>query len=337
MTLLVGDPHIRINALKEAEEFLDRLLVTIKSGKYEQVIILGDLFDTFAVIRTEVMSLWARFLSEVGAYAKVKVLVGNHDMAGENGGAHSLEPFKYFNNVQVIDEPYFEGSHAYFPFYRDNRAFEEACKALPAGTILFAHQSFNGAQFDNGFYDPHGADPACVAHLYGVISGHIHRQQKIANIWYPGTAYQMSFSDAGETKGLFEINLEKDSYNLLNCLDMSMPKYFIVQTESTDHLTGKVKEILALDVDLSRTNFKLIATGGPGEISGFWKDDSVKLLKSKAKRVVDALVSVKAEVVIPGSTAKTKREKLYDFIRSRKWRTDHDKLIASAESSIVGQ
>lgn len=333
--LLVGDPHLKIGTIKEAGGFLDGLFEIVESGQYNQVVILGDLFDTFAVIRSEILALWANFLSKASNHSEIVLIVGNHDMAGETGGAHALEPFKSFKNVAVVDKPHTLGGMThYVPFYRSNEEFVSVCKNLPAGSVLFCHQSFNGAQFDNGFYDPHGVDPSAVSHLSAVISGHIHKNQKIGNIWYPGTPYQMNFSDAGENKGVFEIELDGSRYNIVKQLEIRLPQFFIVETPTVAELIQAVDQVVQSEVDLSMMNLKLVASGGPAEIEQFWKNDSVRLLKSKAKRVVDALVSSKAEVILPGSSAKSRRERLHEFIKSRKWRTASDKLIDVAESIL---
>jgi DNA repair exonuclease SbcCD nuclease subunit len=334
--LLVGDPHLKIGAFKEAGGFVDKLFKIIQDGQYDQVIILGDLFDTFAVIRSEILALWASFLSKASQHSEIVLIVGNHDMAGESGGAHALEPFKSFKNVVVVDWPHTTGGMIhYLPFYRDNEAFIKECQALPQGSILFCHQSFNGAQFDNGFYDPHGVDPSAVSHLAAVISGHIHKNQKLGNIWYPGTPFQMNFSDAGENKGVFEIALDNSGYSVLNRLDIDISQYFVIEAPTVLELIDAAKQIIDMNMDLSKSHLKMIATGGPSEIDQFWKNESVKELKSKAKRVVDALVSVKPEAILPGASAKSKRERLHDFIKSRKWRTSADKLIDAAEGLLT--
>ena len=152
--LLVGDPHLKIAAIKEAGSFLDKLLNVVRDGQYEKVVILGDLFDTFAVIRSEIMSLWSRFLFQSSEHSQVILIVGNHDMAGESGGAHALEPFKCFKNVIVVDEPLIsEGTTYYMPFYRDNQAFSDQCKSIPEGSLLFCHQSFNDLFIINPFIE----------------------------------------------------------------------------------------------------------------------------------------------------------------------------------------
>ena len=333
--LVVGDPHLKINAVKEAENFINKLLAVIQQDRFQEIVILGDLFDTFAVIRSEIMALWSNFFKESASISKITLIVGNHDMAGENGGPHSLEPFKNFMNIQVIDKPVFDGVAYYLPFYRDNNKFIEECRGIPHNSILFCHQSFNGAQFENGFYDPNGVQPEAVSHLSGVISGHIHKNQKLNNIWYPGTPYQMSFSDSGEIKGIYEIELTVSGYNVIRQIDINTAYFFVLEANSISELIEIVDQAVKLDLDFPNSSFKMKASGDLAEIESFWKNESVKSLKSKSKRVVDALLSTKSEIFIQGTSSKNKREKLHEFIKSRKWRTPPEKLINLAEVLIT--
>lgn len=332
-TLLVGDPHGKISNVKDFEQFLAQLLIIVGSGKYKKVIVLGDLFDSFAVIRSEIMAFWSQFLISSGRYSEVILIVGNHDMAGESGGAHSLEPFKSFPNVKVVDTLTEIDGVYYMPFVRDNAAFEISIRSIPAGALLICHQSFNGAQFDNGFYDPHGADPSCVSQLAGVISGHVHKQQKVANIWYPGTPYQMTFSDAGETKGVFEVTLGSDGYNVIKQHVLNLPTFIVVEGSLTSLVEWAAKAIELQDI--SQTKVKFISTGSPQEIVEFWKNPIIRELRSKTARVVDSLTTVRSEKALPGSQGKSQREKLNDFIKSKQWRTNADRLIAAAEECLT--
>ncbi|HKT21748.1 MAG TPA: metallophosphoesterase, partial [Nitrososphaerales archaeon] len=200
--LVVGDPHLKVSRIDDSREFLRKLVAEATSGKHSKAVILGDLFDTFAVIRSEVLSIWFEALSSMSERLgknNLILLVGNHDYAGVRGGSHALEPFRPIATVvDQVTAVEVGGAQAWFmPFVRDNGSFEEVCREIPAGSVLFCHQSFNGAQFENGFYDPHGANPECVAHLSRVVSGHVHTRQAVGeNIWYPGTPFQQGFGEA---------------------------------------------------------------------------------------------------------------------------------------------
>lgn len=325
--LVVGDPHLQVQKIEDGRKFIERLYPL--AVEHEMLILLGDLFHTFAVVRSEVLALWNEFFKHVEKRMHVVALVGNHDYAGQSGGSHALEVFK--GRIEVVDSKLpscFAGIY-FLPFFRDNKEFESACLSLPNDAMLVCHQSFTGATFDNGYYDPHGADPSCVKHLGSVISGHIHTQQRIGNIWYPGTPFQHTFAEAGQEKRVFTIHLSQTGYTLNKEHNLGMPRFEIVQVkDATKPLCEGLLEVLPSPEP--GVSYRISGRGSPQEIADFWKTPQAKAFRSGARRVVDALIPERGAVNLPGSAGKTKREKLESFIRGKKWRTSEDELCNKA-------
>lgn len=340
--LLVGDSHLKVSRLDEARQFIAELLGHLKGeGDYKAVILLGDQFDSFAVVRSEILSLWTQFFTEASKISHVVVIVGNHDLSGAEGGNHPFEPFENYPNVTIVDQPkslsigQAEVVH-FLPFIRDQKQFEAACLSLPKGQALFCHQSFNGAQFENGFYDPHGASAESVSHLAYVVSGHIHKRQKISNIWYPGTPFQHSFSDAGEKKHVFALDLGTSHYNILREIDLKMPSFHVAEASCVADLLPIVDNILGATPEnqLRKTHLKLVAPGTPSDIQAFWQEESVKRLKKLTLRLVDGFTSVRPlekRITIRGNSQK---ERLDEFIQARSWRTNSERLAARAQELL---
>src|SRR5208282_2624230 len=99
------------------------------------LIILGDLFDNYAIIRSEIMTIWSNFITRASKHfgdERVVLMVGNHDYSSTKGGSHALEPFKTV--AHVIDE------HAawkiagvtvnFLPFIRSKSEFEDICRGM---------------------------------------------------------------------------------------------------------------------------------------------------------------------------------------------------------------
>lgn len=314
---------------EDAERFLSQLLGELKASRYDRLIILGDLFDTFAVVRSEILALWSNFLAAAGPHVgKIILLVGNHDLSGESGGVSALEPFRHFPGVLVIDRPVELNGVNYFPFFRNIKDFEAECRKLPAGSLLVCHQSLNGAQFQNGFYDPHGADPTATSHLLGVISGHVHVVQKVSNWWFPGTPYPQSFDDAGVTKGVFEISLAKTGYTVSRHITFDMPHYVVIKgtlPEMADYAAQALATVG--DQDIKKLNVKFQGAGSPAEIAQFWAEPAIVELRKKAKRIADALTTIRVNELLPNTRGMSRQEKLKAYVASRKWRTDPEELL----------
>lgn len=327
LSLIVGDPHLQVQRLEDGRLFIEKLIVL--SSTHRRMVITGDLFHSFALIRSEVLSLWTDFFIRVKC--PVTVLVGNHDYAAQDGGTHALEPLRHLDGVTVIDSPTNAGGIYYLPFIRDVKTFEAECQKIPAGKLLFCHQSFNGAKFGNGYYDPHGADPVCVSHLKGVISGHIHNAQQVFNIWYPGSPFQQNFGEAGDDKFVYSIEITPEGYSVAERHDLQLPRYIEIKADSVSQLLENLPEPNALN------SYKFIARGSPQEIIAFRQDERFKIFRSKVRRVVDALVPERGEVNLLGQDGTTKTEKREAYIKSRKWRTPVARLCLAANSLLAEQ
>jgi DNA repair exonuclease SbcCD nuclease subunit len=336
--LWIGDMHLRVSDLSDAGEIIDQLLAVIDAEGPEMVVLAGDQFDTFGVVRSEILSHWTRFFVKAAQKSKIVALVGNHDLSGASGGVSAMEPFKTYPNVMIVDswmqmtvDKGFTGNVQFIPFMRDNAEFHNLCMSLPKDSVLFCHQSFNGAQFDNGFYDPHGAEVSTVEHLYGVISGHVHKSQKIQNILYPGTPRHLTFSDAGETKAVFSISLGNGTYTVDKAHVLDLPQFEVITAGSIDELSAKVAAI----VPSQKNHYKLSAKGTPSEIAQFWQSPVVINFKSKVKRVVDALTSMKPITAFIAVKGQTQSEKLDEYIKQRTWRSDSQQLSSRAKQLLT--
>jgi DNA repair exonuclease SbcCD nuclease subunit len=320
--LVIGDPHLKLSRLQDAEFFIANLLAIIRERRPVRTVILGDGFDTFAVIRTEILSLWNRFVDEVGDITQLTWVLGNHEMAGPSGGAHALETFR--SRIQVIDAPHQEGNVWFVPFMRDKAEFETFCRTIPAGSVLFGHQSIQGCTYENGFYDPNGADPKCVQHLSQAILGHIHLAQAFANVWYPGSPFQQGFGDAGHDKYIYLGEMTGQGFQTVEKIQLEMPRYEVIEVPTTRQL------LEALPEPVEQNNYKLVATGTPLEIQEFWQDPKAQAFRKAVRRCEDALVSKQPETILQQVKGETLQERLEAFIKTKNWKVPHAELTAAA-------
>jgi DNA repair exonuclease SbcCD nuclease subunit len=210
--IFIGDPHAQPNNLSDLDLIFSLTEETQKRFQAEALIIAGDLFHTHAVLRLEVVSFWQRTIMKMSAlFEKVILLVGNHDQVGDKqreGQMSALDTLKMgIHNVMIIDKPQKYKDFGFMPYFSDNEKFiEEANKLADLGAKkLFCHQTFDGSEFENGFYAPNGVDQDRLDFLE-IVSGHIHKSQKIGKVFYPGTPKWDSLSDANEPKGIWTFN-----------------------------------------------------------------------------------------------------------------------------------
>lgn len=214
--LRVGDPHVTVSNLEESRKLMNFVIQTAKDQKVNWIEFLGDLFHTHAVVRAEVLNFWKETFDQLGdAEIETRVLVGNHDQIGdkERENVHALLPFKGYPFIRIIDKVFLAGPFVYSAYTASEETFLariDMARNGPEGTgVVICHQTFVGCQFENGFYAPEGFDLSKIQQKH-VISGHIHKQQQIGKCDYPGTAKWDKATDAGQDKGIWIYNHEKD-------------------------------------------------------------------------------------------------------------------------------
>lgn len=275
--LFVGDPHIHIGNLDVSKKFLDKLEEITNDKKPDVVLLAGDLFHTHSIIRSEVMNLWIGYLEK--ATIPHIALVGNHDQVSPGSPIHALTSLKKF--AKVVDKPYKMANILFLPYVHTSAEFEEMLKQRGDADALFCHQTFDGAQYENGFYAPDGFSLALVSGFKSVISGHIHKRQHVGNVWYPGTPFQHNFNDAGERKAVWLIDTDTHEYS---SLELGLPEFYI-WGETPETIIGAFKGVLEDEV-LKQSSYKVVLRGSKAEVTALQDSREFKELRKQLKLMV---------------------------------------------------
>ena len=243
--LFSGDPHGRMSTLDTFKQYLAYMLEIQDKEKPDFVLIAGDLFHDHATIRSEVMNQWLKYLNETKVHHIL--MKGNHDESSPGSKIHALEAFEALSQHKVVgNESYLlpdigKFSFVAIPYIHDVKDFikevDRVKKVLSIGcidienTILFIHQTIDGVNYDKGMYAPDGFPAEIVSGFRCVVSGHIHKEQRFGNIWYPGTPYALGFVDSNEHKSLWMIDADTlDAQRI----PTPMPQYFTASMEAGD-------------------------------------------------------------------------------------------------------
>lgn len=187
----------------------------IMREKRAHLVIAGDVFDS-ANPSIEAQELFVGFMNHVKYICAVQnltcvIIAGNHD---SNRRLGLWEPFVGDNiylvrdiediiieNIPFRAISFIKPSIAETRFNREFDSYDEAFKAyLPTntGTILIAHQTFEGCTTGSSeamsFFDDAVAQDVVRAYPL-VMAGHIHKKQRIRNIYYPGSLMPYAFGD----------------------------------------------------------------------------------------------------------------------------------------------
>jgi len=189
----------------------------------------GDFFHARNRIPTLIFNLGFDVIYEnMMKYPHINMymIVGNHDQKDNSPfPEHSLRTFRTIPRVTIMDDfkPVYTGSCMIYPVsYSDDVAmvktkikeFAEHAKTFDEPTILVGHLGVDGSE--TGRYSHRLEGAFQLGDLYPnvftyVALGHYHKRQFLGgtdNMFYSGNPIQASFSDEGQDKGVFHLNVE---------------------------------------------------------------------------------------------------------------------------------
>jgi DNA repair exonuclease SbcCD nuclease subunit len=282
---VLGDLHFGVRAnsmewLAIQKQFFDEVFIpTLKANvKPGDVLVqVGDTFDNRQSINIKVLNYAVRLFEELGKILPVHVICGNHDIWAKNSNeVTSIDSLKWIPNIQIYKEPkIMEWSGRkilMMPWRRDADHEAETLSEYPATDIVFCHSEVRGIYLNAKVKNLHGVDSNIYDKYTRVYSGHIHFRQEKGKLLMVGTPYQLTRSDANNTKGFDLVNLEDMSetfypndvspkfmkYNIMQLYDMQLGVFKnqirnnfvdlfvpskIATTNSLSHLINKIQNI----------------------------------------------------------------------------------------------
>ena len=215
---IISDTHF--GARNNSIEWLDRMagyfneyFIPIVKKEYRPGDILihcGDVYDNRQSVNLLVLHKTMQLFEELGKIFVdgIHVIAGNHDIMRKNtNDITSLDTIKYIPNVNIYKEPVTlsteNGTELLLMPWRKSEADEQTCIAGSAASYLFCHTTIQGAKFDRYRHAGSGVSSDHCKDFTRVYTGHIHTTQEYKNILYVGNPYQMTRSDAQNTKGFW--------------------------------------------------------------------------------------------------------------------------------------
>jgi DNA repair exonuclease SbcCD nuclease subunit len=235
--LYVGDPHCRVEDIKDCNVLVSQIIEVAKERKVDSITFLGDMHHNHAVVQVDVLGFWRHSLSSIreATGLPIVLLVGNHDEPGDSSStAHALLAYVDMPGVVVIDQSKIIDRILHLPFYHTSDEFVSVCDKNPAAITVVCHQEFNGAQFEGGFYAKNGVQPESIPQTQ-VISGHIHLSQEFGKVWYVGAPRWMQASDANTEKFLTVVEHDDDGSILNRALVPSQCRQLIQITDTPEN------------------------------------------------------------------------------------------------------
>ncbi|MBI5975922.1 exonuclease subunit SbcD [Staphylococcus canis] len=236
--------------LGEQELILQQFVEDMKREQPDLVVIAGDIYDT-SYPNKNIVTLMEKTIMALNLEMGIPIIMinGNHDSKKRlSYGAQwflqnglyirtELETFFepiQFENVNFYTLPFFTIPEVKAYFDKDITTYEEALKALieelrpqldPAKkNILIGHFTVYGAPKSDSERELtigtiESVSPDTLMDFDLVLLGHIHHPFTLSSekIYYSGSIFQYSFSEAGQVKGyrVFDLNQDKISQKFI--------------------------------------------------------------------------------------------------------------------------
>lgn len=307
-TLAVGDPHTKIESIRDIEMLADRIVAEAKIHCPNFIVILGDLADSFEKIHILCLNAIVKFFRTLQTLQiPIYYIIGNHDCLNNQvflEDLHVFNAFKGWKNIIIIDKPTWVRKHfllcPYTPPGRlvealeqvsqmtinddDNTPFTWRSTPWPKdewkrATAIFCHQEFRGAQLGS-IVSKHGDEwlPAYPQ----VVTGHIHEYGKpYSNVLQVGAPRDVAYGDKGDkTISLLEFGPSVRDPMRETRLDLKMPRKVTLTLTVADAKTLQLPENASVRINLLGTS---------EELAAFKKTSEYSYLKTNAKIIPKVL------------------------------------------------
>jgi len=229
--IVFSDLHVSKRTMETCKEVLQKVhdeAVATRAG----VLFLGDFWHARGAIPVEPLNEALALMSSTKWTAPTIMIPGNHDQVTAGGYSHALTPLAASNaNILVFDGPTLYNGALWLPYRRNADVLKRAIQDCRGEfNAIFCHADVVGASMNETFQARDGLDPA----LFGganTYTGHYHKPHVVPNtkITYVGSPYEVSRSEAGQTKELLILDTktwtEGDHKRI--ALDIG-PKHFAV-------------------------------------------------------------------------------------------------------------
>lgn len=205
-----GDIHISTKNRLQVDEFEAKVVLVLKEVMPDTIVLLGDILNDHERINSQALNRAIKFIEEMTKIAPTYVLVGNHCMYNNSqflNSNHWMNCLKKWKPnpgeypLMIVDKVHLneEKDIAFVPYVAPGRFLEalHTCLKPPEVEdlrVIFAHQEFKGCKmgaFVSEIGDEWGDD------MPFVVSGHIHENQQVGEVYYPGSCIQHSQSGSG--------------------------------------------------------------------------------------------------------------------------------------------
>lgn len=322
--LIVGDMHVQISNLEESQRLIDFICKTATQNQVDMIVFMGDQFHNHSVLRLEVIDFWRKNTVEKLSISAKKVvfLVGNHDICGDKQKERLMsgnDVLDGISNVVICNRPMKIEQIDFVPFTSDKEQFIRDCQELNGneiGKTVLCHQTFNGAQYENGFFAPDGLDQTLVPQSL-IISGHVHCFSN--DFEYLTDSGFKKYEDVKDSDLLMSLNMETGFLEycpILNRISREVDEDLVyIKNRKIDSLTTDKHNIVVESSKRKHNKFELVPAD---QIVGRQKIPLSGLVEKEPYSISDDEIRLIVWLITDGSVD-TKTGKNGRFFSGLRW------------------
>ena len=273
----IVDLHYQKTTVPEDANNIPNIVNHARESKPDFIVILGDSLDDHEKVDVQAQNNLCKLLKKLRTIARVYILVGNHDYINNKqflSKQHCLNVFKCWKGVCVVDKPIIRKirgrTFVFVPYTEPGRFIEALDTLFDQGDVweladaIFCHQEIKGVSLNERNKVSTRGDVWSKKYP-PLFSGHIHKEQIIKNVHYPGSSKQVNFGEL-EDKFIWDVVFE----------DEETPSITKIKINSTS------KKVIACSIEETKEleegeDTKLVVSGTPEELIAFKKTKQKEL------------------------------------------------------------
>lgn len=209
-------------------EFIKFFNNNVKKFKCDCIVFLGDYWESRAALNVGTINYGIqgiRMLNELGI--PIYFIVGNHDLFFRNNrNFHSIEIFREFSNVHVIDHPTSINEDMLIVPFLFKDEYADISVQINAHKYSFGHYEFRHFYLTGASNQvcEHGFLHKLLSGPKYIFSGHFHKRQSSENVIYIGNPFPTNYGDANDLeRGMCILDTVTDEVDFL---DFDGPSFF---------------------------------------------------------------------------------------------------------------
>lgn len=329
--LCIGDPHFQVQNIPEVNMLIDKLETLCQKEQPDLIVSLGDVLHDHERLHTIPLNKAVEFFDRLCKIAPTIAILGNHEFItnreflNENHWMNSLKKWDKLTIVDKVITKHISGYKFVFCPYTFPGRFVEALDTSDEewrdSNAIFCHQEFFGVKM--------GAVMSIDGDKWDekfppIISGHIHTNCILKNVYYPGSSLQIAFGES--EKNIIPILTWTDPKKpyALEEIDLGLPRKKIVYTD--------INNIEELKLPKTDDKVKITLSGDYEEFKVFKRTKKYNdLIKSGTKVVFKA----KKSLTIDSAKHEENKDSHFNDILANLIKSEKNSYVYQAYELIV--